>query len=191
MGRAAWNLRATFYDQVFKLPFFRGIREAERGSFEDLFGEVKFRGARVLDVACGTGYYMELLQGGRVYGVDYSPEMLRVAKGKRDAHLVLADARHLPFKSASMDMVVCMGLLEYLKDKDAVLLEVRRVMKKDGYGVLSYSRKSLLNSLRSLLGSKVYPSSEEGMAISLNKCMLEWIRGRESLLQGQVLCRKP
>lgn len=190
MGRAAWNLRAAFYDQVFRLPVFRRIREEERESFQELTRGLALQDARVLDVACGTGYYMEPLEKGRLYGLDYSAEMLRIAREKGKPSLVLGDARHLPFRSGSMDLVVCMGLLEYLGDREDVLHEIRRVLKKEGHGVVSYSMKNILNSLRNLLGSKVYACSEEEFAISLNKCRLEWINGRESLLQGQVLCKK-
>lgn len=190
MSRAAWDLRASFYDIVFKLPFFRGIRQGERASFRELIRGLKFENGRVLDIACGTGEYLDILENGRLYGVDYSEEMLRVAKGRNKACLVLADARFLPFRNSSFDLAVCIGLLEYFRDKEEVLTEVHRVLKKNGYGVISYSHRSLLNALRNLLGSKVYPCSGRELAISLNKFMLEWVKKRKSLLQGQVLCRK-
>lgn len=190
MGRFAWNLRAAFYDQVFRLPLFRRIREEEDASFKELTKGFAVQDARILDVACGTGHYMKILGGGRLYGLDYSAEMLRIAGDKQKASLVLGDARHLPFKTASMDRVVCIGLLEYFGDREAVLREISRVLMKDGLGVLSYSRKNIFNTLRNLLGSRVHACSVEEFAISLNKCLLEWVNGRESLLQGQVLCRK-
>lgn len=190
MGRTAWRLRASFYDGILRLPFLRGIREEERKCFRELVSGLPLEGARILDVACGTGYYLRQLGKGRLYGLDYSPEMLQIASGEGGASLVLGDAHHLPFKSGSIDLVICIGLLEYLGDRDAALRELRRVLRNNGHGVVSYSRRGPLNILRNLIGIRVNLCSGEEFAISLNKCSLEWVNGRESLLQGQVLCRR-
>jgi ubiquinone/menaquinone biosynthesis C-methylase UbiE len=190
MGRTAWSLRAAFYDRMLGLPLLRRIREGERECFRELIHALPLENARILDLACGTGDYLGQLGDGRVYGLDYSQEMLRIASGRGGAMLVLGDAHHLPFKAGCLDLVVCIGLLEYLGDVEAVLREIGRVLRKNGHGVVSYSRKSPLNLLRYLLGSRVNLCTGEELAISLNKCSLEWVSGRELLLQGQVLCRK-
>jgi ubiquinone/menaquinone biosynthesis C-methylase UbiE len=190
MSRAIWNLRAAFYDRVFGLPFFKGLREREEAVFEELVRELELKDARILDLACGTGCYLGYFDKGRLYGLDISENMLKVSKSKTNACLVLGDARSLPFKDGSMGLVVSVGLLEYFREKQEVLREIRRVLKKGGYALISYSRRSPLNALRSLLGSRVYGCSREEMAISLNKCRLEWVKDGATLLQGQVLCKK-
>lgn len=191
MGRAIWDLRAAFYDRVFELPFFKGLREKEKAAFEELITELELGDARVLDVACGTGYYLRHFDGrGSLYGVDISEGMLRVARNKAKAHYVLGDARALPFKRGTMNLVVCIGLLEYFRGKQAVLREIETVLKRDGYALISYSRKSPINALRNLCGNRVYQSTNEEMAIFLNNCSFEWVKERLSLLQGLVLCRK-
>lgn len=191
MGRAIWDIRAAFYDRVFELPFFKGLREEEKAAFEELVKELELGNARVLDVACGTGYYLGYFDGRcSLYGADISERMLRVSRNKANACYVLGDARALPFKDGAMNLVVSMGLLEYFREKHRVLREIRRVLKKEGYALVSYSRKSPLNALRSLLGNRVYQSSGEEMAISLNNCKLECVKERLSLLQGLVLCKR-
>ena len=56
--------------------------------------------ARFIDVACGTGRWMEwaLNSGSRVFGVDFCPEMLLQASRKRGLSgcLALADACCIP-----------------------------------------------------------------------------------------------
>src|SRR5687767_13583659 len=53
---------------------------------------------RTLDVACGTGFLTQHLQG-ELTGLDLSRSMLAVARGKRlSCPLVQADALRLPFR---------------------------------------------------------------------------------------------
>src|SRR3989337_2629194 len=61
-------------------------------------------GARVLDVAAGTGLITRLLEarGHEVVALDLSPEMLNGAR-RRGATVVIAAAEALPFPSATFD----------------------------------------------------------------------------------------
>jgi SAM-dependent methyltransferase len=57
------------------------MKLAERSMFLELVGALD--GERVLDVACGTGYYTRILKqrgAGRVVGSDISAEMIRLAR---------------------------------------------------------------------------------------------------------------
>ncbi|QYK56528.1 MAG: bifunctional demethylmenaquinone methyltransferase/2-methoxy-6-polyprenyl-1,4-benzoquinol methylase UbiE [Fimbriimonadaceae bacterium] len=96
-------------------------------------------GDSVLDVCCGTGdFLLPLLkavgEGGNVVGVDFSFPMLRLAGGKvrPRAALGLADARRLPFQSASFNAVTMGWGLRNVVDRDAALREVCRVLKPGG-----------------------------------------------------------
>ncbi|HEU0301275.1 MAG TPA: class I SAM-dependent methyltransferase [Longimicrobium sp.] len=97
---------------------------------------------RVVDVACGTGNLLapiaESAAGVESYaGVDFSPEMLRVARGKAGGAeartgFIAADAAGLPFRSASFDTAVCASALHYWKDAGAGLGEIRRLLRPGG-----------------------------------------------------------
>ena len=72
-------------------------------------------GARVLDVACGTGNVSIPLAraGARVSGVDIAPNLLEQARARAAAEkLEIAfdegDAEQLPYEDAQFDMVVTM-----------------------------------------------------------------------------------
>jgi ubiquinone/menaquinone biosynthesis C-methylase UbiE len=96
---------------------------------------------RVVDVGCGTGNLRPLPgdSDGRMdgyVGVDLSPGMLRVARGKVDAAVqtgfVAADAMRLPLRDESCDTAVSASALHYWDDADAGLAEIRRVLRPGG-----------------------------------------------------------
>ena len=93
-------------------------------------------GGDVLDVATGTGAVARLLldRGGRVTGLDQSPEMLRVARERLGgrARLVEGRAEQLPFEDASFDALTFTYLLRYVEEPGAVLRELARVVRPDG-----------------------------------------------------------
>jgi demethylmenaquinone methyltransferase / 2-methoxy-6-polyprenyl-1,4-benzoquinol methylase len=93
-------------------------------------------GGRVLDVATGTGLVAErlLAQGHRVTGLDQSPDMLAVARGRFGdrVELVEASATSIPFPDASFDHLTFTYLLRYVDDPAATLAELARVVRPGG-----------------------------------------------------------
>lgn len=100
------------------------------------------RGLDVLDVASGEGYGGALLaQTARsVVGVDRDAASVAHAEasyGQAKLRFLAGDARSLPLADASFDLVVSFETLEHLLDHDAVLAEVRRVLRPGGRLLLS------------------------------------------------------
>lgn len=88
-------------------------------------------GELVLDIGCGSGEYMELQKDDvRVIGVDYSREMLQIAKSKlkkrKRKWLVQADARTLPIRDNAVDHVIMVAVLDYVADVAGTLKEAIR-----------------------------------------------------------------
>ena len=85
--------------------------------------------ARVLDVACGTGFFTQHL-GSEVTGLDQSEAMLKVARERVPwAKFVRGDAFQMPFMDRFFDRVFASffyGLLA-LEDRGRFLEEARRV----------------------------------------------------------------
>lgn len=96
--------------------------------------------ARVLDVACGTGELERLLleksPAQSIVGVDLSPQMLAVARQKcqdyAKVRLLEGSAIALPLADESFDFVLCANAFHYFANPDASVLEMRRVMVKEG-----------------------------------------------------------
>jgi SAM-dependent methyltransferase len=106
------------------------------------------RGKTVLDAACGEGYGSALLAAvaAGVTGVDLSPEAISHASDRYQAGNLSfrsADCLALPFADDSFDCVVSFETLEHLADHDGLLREFRRVLKPDGFLLLSSPDKAV------------------------------------------------
>ncbi|MGI8469846.1 MAG: methyltransferase domain-containing protein [Pyrinomonadaceae bacterium] len=87
---------------------------------------------RILDVGCGTGGNLEMLEKfGAAEGVDVSDEALEFCESKGlTAHRGLAE--ELPFANESFDVVTALDVVEHLDDDIAGLSEMHRVLKRGG-----------------------------------------------------------
>jgi SAM-dependent methyltransferase len=97
-------------------------------------------GQRVLDIACGSGFGLEMLRdaGACAMGMDYDATALaEVRERQPTARLACADAARLPLPDASIDIVVSFETIEHVPDASAMLAELRRVLKPGGRLVLS------------------------------------------------------
>jgi SAM-dependent methyltransferase len=93
--------------------------------------------AMVLDIGCGAGSYVRLLAGlgHHVVGVDYSFPSLRRAvaadPGLKGRYLA-GEAYGLPFRSASFDLVLSIGMFQALATPERALDEMVRLLKPGG-----------------------------------------------------------
>ncbi len=95
-------------------------------------------GARILDIACGTGYGLSLLRrrAALVVGVDVSADAIATASSA-GATLVLASGYALPFSDGSFDLVTSFETLEHLEARPAFLRELSRILRPEGRLLLS------------------------------------------------------
>jgi demethylmenaquinone methyltransferase/2-methoxy-6-polyprenyl-1,4-benzoquinol methylase len=94
-------------------------------------------GARVLDVACGTGVLAAAAQAiagrsGLVVGLDPSAGMLREAGGRGVPRRVRATAEALPFADGRFDLLTMGYALRHVTDLETTFREFRRVLRPGG-----------------------------------------------------------
>jgi len=134
--------------------FFDGIADEYRESHGNAAALLEYRlalircllapmaGGVLLEIGCGTGSHLFALAEhfGRAIGTDLSSRMIEVAERIRRSHPCAA---HIELHAAPAEMlacvgddtadaVLCVGALEHMPDKPAVLAEVRRVLRPGG-----------------------------------------------------------
>lgn len=95
---------------------------------------------RVLDVAVGTGHYLERSGrfGAKGFGIDLSLHACRMARSKSEkAAVCRSDAEALPFRDGVFDLVLCLQMLEHVPGPEHVVREITRVLKPGGWLFLS------------------------------------------------------
>lgn len=120
-------------------------------------------GARVLDLACGTGIVARLAAGrvgprGRVVGLDISPAMLTVARSQpapagAPVHWHLGTAAALPYRAAAFDAAACAFGLMFFADQARALAELRRVLAPGGRLAVSVWGKEAENPVEARLNT--------------------------------------
>ena len=112
------------------------------------------KGARVLDVATGTGILLpDLLravgESGRVFAFDFSYKMLQKANKKTlgaNLYCFQASAMAIPLPVGRCDAVVCFAAFPHFEDQFKALQEMTRVAKKGAPVIIAHlmSRDELL-----------------------------------------------
>jgi SAM-dependent methyltransferase len=90
-------------------------------------------GERILDLGCGDGQLTLRISaaGASVVGVDNSPAMVAAARG-RGVQAEVGSAEALPVADESFDAVFSNAALHWVHDQDAMMTQVRRVLKPGG-----------------------------------------------------------
>jgi SAM-dependent methyltransferase len=120
---------------------------------------------RVLDIACGTGYgTAELAATAAVAtGVDVSTEAVAYARAhhsRPNNRFLCADARQLPFRDGSVDLVAAFEVIEHLADWPALLAEARRVLAPSGQLLVSTPNRAYYAEARRLAGPNPFHAHE-------------------------------
>jgi demethylmenaquinone methyltransferase/2-methoxy-6-polyprenyl-1,4-benzoquinol methylase len=130
--RAYYDRRAPEYDEWWlgTGPWARRERPGWDEDREELVGMVaSLPPARVLDVACGTGFLTRHLRG-EVVTLDQSPEMVGIAARRvPGARVLLGEAMPLPFEDGAFDRVFTGHFYGHLlaREREAFRREARRV----------------------------------------------------------------
>lgn len=121
----ATKYEARFLDELRDKPLDRELLMAFAKSVED----------PVIEVGCGPGHIGGFVRehGRRVFGVDLSGQMARLAGGRLDGALV-ADMRALPFGTARVGGCVAFYSLIHVRRAElgTALLEFHRVLRPGG-----------------------------------------------------------
>ncbi len=113
-----------------------------------VFARELVTGKKVLDAACGEGYGSALLASvaSSVTGVDISGSAITHARSRYPAAnltFLESDCLDLPLEDDGFDCIVSFETLEHLEHQETLLNEFRRVLKPDGFLLISSPDKAV------------------------------------------------
>lgn len=92
------------------------------------------KGGTLVDLGCGERPYENLFQVDHYVGIDLTASGRTLDKKNAD---VWFDGKHIPFKSGSVDHVLCTGAFEHVMDPYQYMGEIARIMRPGGSLILS------------------------------------------------------
>ncbi len=125
---------------------YRTFMSVRQEAFLDDIDKLNLPAASIaLDAGCGPGLLTKELfdRGLNMYCLDTSGAMLNLAKSQyteQDSPLpefTQGNIESIPFDENHFNLLVSAGVIEYLKTDDTALSEFHRVLKKDGFLILS------------------------------------------------------
>jgi ubiquinone/menaquinone biosynthesis C-methylase UbiE len=152
-----FNKIAGYYDKsIFKNLLFNPVKKAVE------FVKVK-KNSKILDAGCGTGNLLKILEDKnknlRLYGVDISKEMLKIAGKKLKKGIIkLQSAENMNFKKNYFDYVFSIDSFHHYYDNKLVMRNFYRVLKRKGcLIVVDFSFGVFLNKIF----NKIEPGNNE------------------------------
>ena len=128
------NIDFGFYDKVFHKN--KGIRSAwHYTKFNYIKKKINKKHIH-LDIGCGSGTFVSLLNNKMSCGIDISSKQIKYANMKYGAKnkIFYSFNKRIPFKKKKFDSVSLIELVEHLSDREIYILfkEIFRVLKPNG-----------------------------------------------------------
>jgi len=147
---------------IFKNYFFYLWKEAATYNNSILASHIEPQEkARILDIGSDSGELItqrvQNVKKPEIYGIDLRKEASNKSKKISIKALVGNVEDGLPFKSSFFDIVSANQIIEHLRDLDFFLEEIHRVLKPQGYLILSTENLSSWHNILALAG-KPFPN---------------------------------
>lgn len=96
------------------------------------------------DLGCGGGYISSEIATKykcNVIGLDFSDQAIKIAKSNcnnlgNQCQFIKSSLLDIQLLDNSIDIVLCIGVLEHIKNIDKALSEIKRILKPSGYFVI-------------------------------------------------------
>ncbi|MDE2588585.1 MAG: class I SAM-dependent methyltransferase [Patescibacteria group bacterium] len=123
---------------------------------------------RILDVGCGPGgTSISFSRFGTVMGVDYSTTALKISL-KRGLNVFMNTLTTISVRDKSFDLITALDVIEHIQDEKKVLIEINRILKSDGFVVITVPAFQFLWSEHDVAVSHVRRYDVSSLSKALN-----------------------
>lgn len=114
---------------------------------------------KIFDAGCGEGHLIKKLNSKNsnnlYYGVDVTEIALQKAKKRCPyAEFKIENLLKMNFDNAFFDVIICTEVLEHIIEYERAIEELKRILKKDGFLILTFPNEFLWTISRFFLGRK-------------------------------------
>lgn len=96
------------------------------------------KNSKILDVGCGTGGTSNaFLKFGYLVGTDLSIAALKLATKKGFTNILKSSLTNIPLKDETFDIITALDVIEHMENDHSVLLELNRLVKLNGYVIIT------------------------------------------------------
>lgn len=127
-----------YYEKGIKTNIFQFIWHSWKwATMKRILEKINLRPTKILDVGCASGHITEkiakLFPNSQVFGLDAYEQAVKLGKKLHQGiYLKVGDVHKLPFRDETFDLITCIETLEHLENPEKALLEIKRVLKKNG-----------------------------------------------------------
>lgn len=145
----------------------------------DILDSINKSELNIIELGCGAGQSSEriLNRGHKYIGVDISQQLIKCAKERCGKYIKSKKANfyaqsvdeRLPIKPKTQDVVIIIGMLQYVDDIDFCFDEIKRILKDDGHILICQTNMYHIHDFflpRSLLVKLSYLFLQEKYEIS-------------------------
>ena len=143
------NFVTTHFNRVFsglKNSNYSLVNDSNKLGYKDrtlikILNDYGISNKNCLDIGPGSGRWINFLKQQKsknIYAVDISDKVIDINKTNCDKIFKLDfEKKKIPLQNNSIDLIICLEVLEHLRQPDHFLKEIMRLLKKDSIAVFS------------------------------------------------------
>ena len=111
-------------------------------------------GIRILEIGSGGGHVLRMFKKAKLTAVDVSEVFLETAKKNLagyDCEFKKGQIEELGLPEKSFDRIICTEVLEHTTEPEIILEEIKRLLKPDGWAVITVPVDPLIDGLKKVV----------------------------------------